>query len=238
MRSFENYLLAGSGVVVLLGSFVLGVPCATRGSDSKPSGPTPPSSFIQMSAARAPVTGQSSIARATRATSPALRAAAPDRSEDLSIDASLGDRQIAFERRAGGSRVRYMEIKLKEVIIASVTRINDETPEEIDLRARVTGEDRVPGSLLYALAWFAGDADPLGSVRALGYDIDVSKEHDRHCADGPPSQCLDHARRLATLLDATLALGSPDERLLFRQNAAALGVAPDCSARGPASTQP
>jgi hypothetical protein len=48
--------------------------------------------------------------------------------------------------------------------------------------------------------------------------------------------CVDHARRLATLLDATLALGSPDERLQFRQGAAALGVAPECSIRAPVST--
>ena len=107
-------------------------------------------------------------------------------------------------------------------------------PKKIELRATITGADAGQGSLLYALAWLAGDTDPLGSVRALGYDIDITKEHDQPCSDGQPSQvCVEHARRLATLLDATLALGSPDERAQFRLDAAAIGLAPDCVAPEP-----
>ena len=175
------------------------------------------------------------VARTTQPTSPVLSAALPDRSADISIDASLGDRQIALEK-AGKSRHEYLVIKLEEVI---VTNLSGEPPETIDLRATITGADRDPGSLLYVLAWLAGDTDPLGSVLALGYDIDVSKEHDRPCTGELPAEvCIEHARRLATLLDATLALGSPQERLQFRQDAFALGVAPDCIAQGPVSTQP
>jgi hypothetical protein len=108
---------------------------------------------------------------------------------------------------------------------------DDGRPPMVELRATITGEDAVRGSLFYGLAWLAGDADPLASVRALGYDIDATREHDRPCTNGPANRtCLERARRLATLLDATLALGDPNERLLFRQSAGALGVAPDCSA--------
>jgi hypothetical protein len=170
------------------------------------------------------------VARTTQPTSPVLSAALPDRSADISIDSSLGDRQIVLEK-AGKSQQEYLVIKLSDVI---VTRQSGEPPEMIDLRATITGADRDPGSLLYVLAWLAGDTDPLGSVRALGYDINVSKEHDRPCTGELPSEiCVEHARRLATLLDSTLALGSPQERLQFRQGAFALGIGPDCSAQGP-----
>jgi hypothetical protein len=158
-------------------------------------------------------------------------------SENLSIDASLGNGNIVLARRkAGGNNIKYIELKLEAVRVSSFSLaiMNEQSLQRIDLNARITGADRLPGSLLYALAWLAGDADPMGSVRALGYDIDVSKEHDRPCTEGSPSQvCVERARRLATLLDATLGLGSPDDRILFRQNAAALGAAPDCFASEP-----
>jgi len=168
------------------------------------------------------------VARTTQPTSPVLSAALPDRSADISIDASLGDLQITLSK-AGNDRGKYMVFKFRDVLVNSSLPENEEAPNKIELRATITGADADQGSLLYALAWLAGDTDPLGSVRSLGYDIDITKEHDRPCSDSQPSQvCVEHARRLATLLDATLALGSPDERLLFRQSAAALGVAPDC----------
>lgn len=53
------------------------------------------------------------------------------------------------------------------------------------------GPDAFMGSLLFALASVAGGGDPLGSVRELGFDIDVRDVHAspaptirRHAANG------------------------------------------------------
>src|SRR5882724_1070634 len=202
MRFQKNYLVAVSGVMMLVVSFLLSAP------------------------------------RTTQATSSISQAAVADTSDDLSIDASLGDTQVVLKRKHRRPRGTLIVIQIIAVLIA--TRPSDNgRPPMIDLNATITGADAVQGSLLYALAWLAGYPDPLRSVRALGYDIDVSEEHDRPCTDGPPSGlCQERARRLATLLDATLALGSPDERLQFRQGASALGVAPDCSAAATTGDSP
>ena len=127
-----------------------------------------------------------------------------------------------------------MEIKLKEVFITGVAPSNNETPDAIELRARITGADRKTGSLLYSLAWLAGNPGPLRTVRALGYDIDLFVEQNQPCTNGSSGQaCVERARRLATLSDGTLGLGSVDERAQFRRDAAAIGPASDCSLREP-----
>jgi len=202
MRFQKSHLVAVSGVMMLVVSFVLSAP------------------------------------RTTKATSSISQAAVADTSDDLSIDASLGDTQVVLKRKHRRPRGTLIVIQIIAVLIA--TRPSDNgRPPMIDLNATITGADAVQGSLLYALAWLAGYPDPLRSVRALGYDIDVSEEHDRPCTDGPPSGlCQERARRLATLLDATLALGNPDDRILFRQGASALGVAPDCSAAATTGDSP
>jgi len=121
---------------------------------------------------------------------------------------------MVLKRRLRGSRIILFLVPPQEVVA---------------LCARVTGADMVPGSLLYALAWLAGQPDPLGSVRALGYDIAVANPHVHSCSNQLSSHtCEDAARNLATLLDATLALGDPAERARFRQDASLIGVAPDC----------
>jgi hypothetical protein len=157
-------------------------------------------------------------------------------SENLSIDASLGNGNIVLSRRkAGGDNIKYFELKLKEVRVASLSAfMKEESLQWVDLNARITGADRLPGSLLYALAWLAGDADPIGSIRALGYEIDVTKQHENACTEDLPGQvCVERARRLATLIDATLTLGDPEHRAQFRQGASAIGLAPDCSTQEP-----
>jgi hypothetical protein len=130
-------------------------------------------------------------------------------------------------RRIGSDTFQvYLEIKLEQTNVTYFPRIS--------LRAMLEGADADQGSLPYALAWLAGDTDPLGSVRALGYDIDVVKEHEWPCNDQLPRQaCINVARQLATLIDATLGLGSPAERAQFRRDASAIGVAPDCAQQEP-----
>jgi hypothetical protein len=124
-----------------------------------------------------------------------------------------------LKRRKGGSIVITFVVPPKEIVA---------------LGARVTGTEIVTGSLLYALAWLAGEPDPLGSVRALGYDIAVSNSHVHSCPNQRTGNtCENAAHRLATLLDATLALGGPEERARFRRDASAIGIAPDCSTREP-----
>lgn len=217
---------------LLLVSFVLGAPRAATRADGESIRFTKSATVFQK-AATLPVSG--SLSRRTRlVASSSSHASLPDRADDLLIDASVGDESIVLERKRKPRPLQdIVVIKINNVSSSSLM-LREPSSSMIDLRATITGDDAVQGSLLYALAWLAGDADPLGSVRALGYDIDVSKEHERVCTDGPPSpECVERARRLATLLDATLALGSPDERAQFRQDAAALGVAPDCVAPEP-----
>ncbi len=213
--------------------FVLSALGAATGTDSDPIAPTKAHAVVQDPATQSPLNGL--IARRTGLASSNSHAALADRADDLLIDASLGDENIVLERKKKQRPLQdIVVIKINSVASSNLMSRDDVGPPMIDLRATISGEDAVHGSLLYALSWLAGDADPLGSVRALGYDIDVSKEYERACTDDPPSQlCLERARRLATLLDATLALGGPDERAQFRQDAAALGVAPDCFAPEP-----
>ena len=173
------------------------------------------------------------VAAPTNGASAVSRTASPDEQADLSIDASIGDREIALTRKAGRPQLEFMDIKLKEVIVTSGPQ---GTPgghgASIDLEARITGEDIIPGSLLYAVAWLAGEPDPLESVRALGYDIDVSIRHTHGCrSQSQAFTCENEAQGLATLLDATLALGDVEERVQFRRDATAIGLAPQCSTR-------
>ncbi len=115
-----------------------------------------------------------------------------------------------------------------------VNRGQGEPPQTIDLHAVIEGFDAHQGSLPYALAWLAGYADPLGTVRALGYDIAVGNEHIHSCsAQLSGFTCEGAARSLATLIDSTLGLGDPGERELFRRDASAIGIAPDCAPREP-----
>ncbi|HEV8482728.1 MAG TPA: hypothetical protein VGV87_04145, partial [Blastocatellia bacterium] len=214
MRSLKNNLLAGSVVVLLLASCVLSVPRATPGKSigqPKSVASVQPSSISQDVA---------------------------DRSDDLSIDASFGDVNISLERKKHrGKSCCLVVIQIIAVLVGKPG--GDGGSPMIDLRATITGADAVRGSLLYGLAWLAGDPNPIGRVRALGYDIDVSKEHDRPCTDGPRSpMCAEGARRLATLLDATLALGSAEELAQFRRDASAIGVAPDCVPRNAQAASP
>src|SRR5262245_32545913 len=225
MRRFKNWFLAGNVVLVLFGSSILGVSRAIRGSESKSFKPTRPTSLAQ----KFPIDTRLAAGANLKRSSASL-ADSPEGPDDLSIDASQGDDQIALKRkhrRSGGGTL--VVIQIIAVLVSSRT-VDGGGPQMIDLQATITGPDAVQGSLLFGLAWLAGDPDPLRAVRALGYEIEVSKEHDRPCPGGPANKvCVDRARWVATLLDATLALGSPDERALFRQGAAALGVAPDCS---------
>lgn len=118
------------------------------------------------------------VARATLGTSPLSRAASPSAPGGLSIDASLGDAQIALKRRHWRPELHFLAIHFTSVFTTAATQSDDPGPQPIDLRATITGADARLGSLLYALAW-AGDTDPLRSVRALGYDIDV-RQKERH----------------------------------------------------------
>ena len=168
---------------------------------------------------------------ATTGTSSVLAATAPDNSADMSIDVTVGDHEIALERRTGRSRIEYMEIKLKEVIITGVSPGSGGS-EGTSINARIVGRDRVAGSLLYALAWLAGDLDPQASVRALGYDIQVITRHIHSCTDRASGfTCERSAHQLASLVDATLAFGDQQERAKFRGDASAIGVEPQCSMR-------
>ncbi len=230
MRTLKSYLLAGSGLVVLLGSFVFSAPRATHGRDSKSIGPVEVSA-VQESARRLPVSGRV-VARARLGTPSFSQAASSDKSDDLSIDASLGDEQIALKRKH--RRPGHCCTVVISIIAVLVGKPSDDGPPMIDLQATITGADARQGSLLYALAWLAGDTDPLNSVRKLGYDLGVKKEQERSCTGELTKQmCVERARQLATLLDATLALGDAQERARFRQDASAIGVAPDCSQREP-----
>jgi hypothetical protein len=169
-----------------------------------------------------------SLLHAALGLSPASRAAASEdsRQPDFSIGASHGDGELVVEVKAGRDKDKYLIMKFYDVIVSGYPRI--------DLGAMIEGEDADRGTLPYALAWLAGDKDPVGTVRALGYDIEVRKLYERPCTDQLPGQtCVDVARRLATLIDATLGFGSPDERARFRQDASKIGIAPDCSPRVP-----
>ena len=205
----KNYRLAGSTFLILLGSLALSLPDATATAGS------------------ALMTG-TVVARATLGLSPISRAAASEQSgpPDILIDAFLGDAEVVLERRtrkAGTNTLKYLVIKLQT-----------SRASRIALRAIVEGADAHQGSLPYALAWLAGNTNPPGSVRALGYDIEVVKEHERPCTDQLPSQeCVNLGRQLATLIDATLRFGSPEQRAQFRRDASAIGIAPDCSPQEP-----
>ena len=229
----KTYPLSGSRFLILLGSLVLSLPHATEGHYIHALGHAEPVKVPNATAELAPMTG-AVVARATPGMTPVSSTAASEQSgpPDIMIDAFLGDTQIVLERRirkTGTNTLTYLDIMLKKVRVTSVT-----SSQKIDLRAMLEGADALQGSLPYALAWLAGNADPLGSVRALGYDIEVVKEHERTCTDQLPSQvCVNLGRQLATLIDATLGLGSPEERAQFRRDAAAIGIAPDCSSQEP-----
>lgn len=168
---------------------------------------------------------------ATPGAASAFAATPPDNSADMSIDVTIGDHQIALERKSGGSRIKYMEIKLKEVVVTNVTPGGGGN-EGASIDARIVGEDRIAGSLLYALAWLAGDPDPQATVRALGYDIQVTTRHIHSCTDrASGNTCERSPHQAASLVDATLAFGDPQERAKFRGDAAAIGVEPQCSIR-------
>ena len=229
----KNYPLAGCRFLILLGSLVLSLPHATESHYIHALGHAEPVKVPNATAELALMTGAVG-ARATPGMPPVSSAAASEQSgpPDIMIDAFLGDTQIVLERRirkTGTNTLTYLDIMLKKVRVTSVT-----SSQKIDLRAMLEGADALQGSLPYALAWLAGNADPLGSVRALGYDIEVVKEHERTCTDQLPSQaCVNLGRQLATLIDAMLGLGSPEERAQFRRDAAAIGIAPDCSPQEP-----
>jgi hypothetical protein len=231
---FHKKHFVGGGAMLLLVSFVFGAPRMTGRRESKSLGPTKPVGLAQLSTTRLPVT-PGVVVRARLIGSSILQAAVSDRSDDLLISASLGDETIVLERKK--KRNPHQDFVFISVNSVSSSSIRSSEPPMIDLRATIIGADAVQGSLLYGLSWLAGDADPLGSVRALGYDIDVIKEHDRPCTEGSPSQgCAERARRLATLLDATLSLGSHEQRAQFRQDASAIGLAPDCGVQETVST--
>ena len=229
----KNYPLAGSRFLILLGWLTLSLPHATEGHYIHRLGHAEPVKVPNTTAELAPMTG-TVVACATPVLFPASSAAASEQSgpPDILIDALLGDAQIVLERRirkAGNSTLKYLVIKLEDTRVSSFT-----SSQRIDLRAMLEGADAHQGSLPYALAWLAGNPDPLGSVRALGYDIEVVKEHERPCTDELPSQaCVNLGRQLATLIDATLGFGSPEERAQFRRDASAIGIAPDCSPQEP-----
>jgi len=61
MKTYKNYLLAVTGIVILLGSFVLSVPRPTLGHDNDPVGPTKPVKVVNTPAEPVPVTGSVSI---------------------------------------------------------------------------------------------------------------------------------------------------------------------------------
>ena len=173
--------------------------------------------FILLSLPHAPL-GPTSISRAATSDESGPR--------DILIDASLGDGGIVVEVKSGRDKDKYLVIKFKEVFISGVRRI--------ELGAMIEGADADKGTLPYALAWLAGLADPVGTVRALGYDIEVRNLYERPCTDQLPSEpCLEVAHRLATLIDATLSFGDPQERARFRQDASKIGIAPDCSPQEP-----
>jgi hypothetical protein len=231
MRISKNYLSAVGGLMMLVVSLVLSAPRATNACDSKLSRTARPVAFVPESTSQLPMSGAFVAGRMLAKTS-IWQATEADTADDLSIDASFGDENISLERkkhRRRGCSCNLVVISIIGVLVGKP--VGAQGPPMIDLRATITGPDAVRGSLLYGLAWLAGDPNPIRAVRALGYDIDVSKEHDRPCTDGPPSpECVERARRLATLLDATLPLGDPEEWALFRQGASALGIATDCSA--------
>jgi hypothetical protein len=132
MRFQKNYLVAVSGVMILVVSFLLSAP------------------------------------RTTKATPWISQTAVADTSDDLSIDAALGDENISLERRKHRRPGTCCSVVIISIIGVLVGRpAGDGGPPTIDLRATITGTDAVRGSLLYGLAWLAGDTDPLGAVRAL-----------------------------------------------------------------------
>jgi hypothetical protein len=230
--NLRNLQLAGSRFLILIGLLSLSLPHSTAGRYI-PLGQNDSVKSPNTTAELAPMTG-TVVARATPGLSPVSSAAASEQSgpPDILIDAFLGNTQIVFERRirkAGTNPLKYLVIRLEEARVTSFT-----SSQRIDVRAMFEGADALQGSLPYALAWLAGNPDPLGSVRALGYDIEVVKEHERPCTDQLPSQaCVNVGRQLATLIDATLGLGSPEERAQFRRDASAIGIAPDCSPQEP-----
>ena len=57
MKNYKNYLLAGSGFVILLGSFILSVPRPTQGQGGDPVGPTKPVMVVNTPSEPVPVTG-------------------------------------------------------------------------------------------------------------------------------------------------------------------------------------
>jgi hypothetical protein len=228
MKTYRNHLLASSIVVLVVVSSLLSAPRPTRAPAGSSFGTTISAVTVEPPAARSPF----NVRRVAGAkpSLPAAAAAQSDRAEDLSVDASFGNEQISLERKKRRSTsCCHVVIQIIAVLVGRPS--DGDGPPMVDLRAEVIGPDAVRGSLLYGLVWLAGDADPLRSVRALGYDIEVSKEHERPCTAGPRSQvCVERARRLATLVDATLGLSDASERVQFRLDAAALGIPPDCVA--------
>jgi hypothetical protein len=232
MKRHKNYVFARVGAVILLVSFVFSASGAVLGHDGKKIEPNEPVAVVQTSTVRGMVLGNLLERKKPRPSS-ASYAESADGSDDLSIDTTVGDEQVVFKRRhrrSGGGTL--IVIQIIAVLIAKPS--GNEGRDIIDLNVTITGDDAVRGSLLYSLAWLAGYADPLGTVLALGYDISVNNEHVHSCSGQQRSHtCEEQAHRLATLIDATLGLASSEERIAFRRDASAIGVAPDCSLRVP-----
>jgi hypothetical protein len=225
----KNYPLSGSRFLILLAWLTLSVPYASQGHYLHPG----PVEHVEALNATAELLSTTTFAaRATPELSIVSGDASSEQTEppDILIDGVLGDRQIVLERRirrTGTNTLKYLVIKIEDGRAVSFTR-------RIDLRAMLEGVDAIQGSLPYAIAWLAGNPDPLGSVRALGYDIELVKEHEQPCTEQLPSQaCVNLGRQLTTLIDATLGFGSAEERAQFRRDASAIGIAPECSQQEP-----
>jgi hypothetical protein len=225
--------LAARRFIIQLATLALSFPYASQGDYIHPLGHSEHVKTLNETAELVPMTGNivpCAILKRSFVSS-TVASEQPD-PPDILIDAFLGETQIVLERRirrAGTNTLKYLVIKIEDGRVVSFT-----SSRRIDLRAMLEGADALQGSLPYALAWLAGNTHPLDSVRALGYDIEVVKEHERPCTDQLPSQaCVSLGRQLATLIDATLGFGSPEERAQFRRDASAIGVAPECSQQEP-----
>jgi hypothetical protein len=152
MRSFKNYLLAASGVLVLPVAFVLSAPRATVEYDCKPIGPSRLIASVQSRMVGLPMSGRVGV-RPMLAKSSISQASVSDQSDDLLIDASLGGENIVVERKKKRKALHdFVFISVTNVSSSSIRASDEGGAPMIDLRATITGADAVHGSLLYALA--------------------------------------------------------------------------------------
>jgi len=147
------------------------------------------------------------------------------------ISLSVGTMQLVFDSRMQGhsSGTQFFQVTLQGTFRPKVPKGSG--PTSFKIKTRLTGADAAVGSLLYPVAFLGNGSDPIGALRAQGYDVSIM-------GDAPTENCETMlgnlvctmlATQLSRSIDASLTLGDAAAHDAFLTGAQALGF-PPCQA--------